>query len=300
MKKVVVRLAGGLGNQLFQYANGSEIAQSIEAELILEVSFLQQSSAATTFRKLELDYFQFPVSYKLEKDPISSVGFPLLRKFERFEAIAKRLIKTRNFEYRVERNFHYNNYPRPKANNVYVLGYWQSPLYFAQVARELAEQMKLSEALDKNSSAFQTGIKFEECLGVQVRRGDYVGQQARNFHGLLSTDFYRRAVRHVTEKYPVTQVLIFSDDPGWAREHLDLHPNQTIVPADYGQGRPAAHLLLMSHCRYFVLSNSTFGWWAAWLAGRDAEEVVVPSQWFTNPRISERDLIPPEWTRLSN
>jgi hypothetical protein len=300
MKKVIVRLAGGLGNQLFQYANGLEIAKNLEAELILDVSFLQDPSSTATSRNLELDYFQFPVSYELVRDPISFNRSPVLRKFERFEVLAKRHIRTRTFEYRVERDFHYGNYPRPKANNVYVQGYWQSPRYFPKVARELGEFIKLSETLYKSSGAFQRVIESEDCLALQVRRGDYLGNQAKNFHGLLSTDFYRRAVKHVTEKFPVTQVLIFSDDPGWAGEHLDLHPNQTIVPADYGHGRPAAHLLLMSHCRYFVLSNSTFGWWAAWLAGRDAEEVVIPSRWFADPRISERDLIPPEWTRLSN
>ena len=300
MKRVVVRLAGGLGNQLFQYANGLEIAKALEAKLFLDGSLYEKQKTSFSPRTIDLDYFQFPLAYSSQADPISSERFRLIRRSTVLETLAKRYLRTRTFEYRVERHFHFRDYPPPTADTVFVEGYWQSPRYFPGVADELAQQMRASKALDENSKAFEGTVAFETCLGIQVRRGDYLEENTRKFHGLLPVNFFQRALRRVAEQYSVSQVLIFSDDPDWVAENFNLHSNQSIVPPEYGQGKPAAHLLLLSRCRYLVLSNSTFGWWAAWLAGERVKEVVVPSRWFTNPGIYDGDLIPSSWTRLPN
>ena len=113
-----------------------------------------------------------------------------------------------------------------------------------------------------------------ETVSVSVRRGDFVGQGVlRRYDEDL--DWYRRALERIG---PVDRILVFSDDPAWCRDHVDLGPNTVVIDSDADY----EDLFLTSWCTHHVICNSSFAWWAAWLGYDDDRRVVVPAKWFTD------------------
>ncbi len=296
--KIFVSLQGGLGNQLFQYAHGFALAEASGAELFLDLSFFGNQSRGTTVRYFGLEAFR--LKYRIAKD--SDLLVPRIssnvERFIPFGHLLKRAVRNRSFEIRRERHFHFSNFPSPIAQKIYLQGYWQSARYFQGLEDVLVEMLRPKAPLEEKALELQNLIGSQHSLCVNVRRGDFAHNGGNNFHGLTSKSYYESAFRQIKENHEVGQVFIFSDEPEWCRENLQLDSNQLIVGHDYAGPHFSTYLLLMSMCKYFVLPNSTFGWWAAWLAGNRAKEVTVPRLWFSDPSIRTDDLIPSDWTRL--
>lgn len=115
-------------------------------------------------------------------------------------------------------------------------------------------------------------------VAVHVRRGDYTRLQRS--HPLLRVGYFRRALGTILERFSAHDIDVFSDDPAWCDAHLDL-PGGRIhheSPNHSSRENEVASLVAMSRCGAHVISNSTFGWWGAWLAGSTA--VAYPDPWF--------------------
>ena len=119
-----------------------------------------------------------------------------------------------------------------------------------------------------------------ETVSVSVRRGDFVGQGVLRRYD-LDLDWYRSALDLVPS---VDRVLVFSDDPAWCREHVDLGPRTHVVESsiDYED------LWLTSWCTHHVICNSSFAWWAAWIGHDEQRTVVQPARWLTDAEAERR------------
>jgi hypothetical protein len=119
-------------------------------------------------------------------------------------------------------------------------------------------------------------------------------------HGVLAPEYYRRAVERLRQRLDAFSVFVFTDEPSWAREHLDLPAPFEVV--DGGAVRPAyVDLWLMSQCRHHVIANSSFSWWGAWLGTWPEKVVVAPARWFADgARNTARgaDVVPARWLRV--
>ena len=177
-----------------------------------------------------------------------------------------------------EPHFHYHAIP-PGAHSLF--GYFQSSRYFADYANEI-------RSLFNVPSDTLTGV---EGAMVHVRRGDYVVGANKAFHGILTPDYYRRAIAELPAGTPL---FVFSDDLEWCRG-LDFLKDATFVD----EPDEVAALKKMSQFRYYVISNSSFSWWATWL-GYPAELVIAPDRWFgsTGPQDWE-DIYEPGWKRIA-
>ena len=133
---------------------------------------------------------------------------------------------------------------------------------------------------------------------MHVRRGDYVTDaRARAYHGVLPLEYYRAAVACISARALSLRLFVFSDDPDWCRAHFRVGPPATFVDENH-RDRSHEDLRLMSLCRHHIIANSAFGWWGAWLDPRRDKTVVAPRQWFGEPSLDTRDLIPESWIRL--
>jgi hypothetical protein len=113
----------------------------------------------------------------------------------------------------------------------------------------------------------------------------------------LGLDYYRRAVDVILQQCRGAHFFVFSDDPDWARANVEVPAPLHFVT--HNSARPDFEdLRLMSLCRHHIIANSSFSWWGAWLNGGSGKVVVAPTQWFIDPRIDTRDLIPPGWIRV--
>jgi hypothetical protein len=147
--------------------------------------------------------------------------------------------------------------------------------------------------------AFLAEIAACDAVAVHVRRGDYVSDPSiAAFHGLCGLDYYEAAFERIEAAVSRPRYFVFSDDLPWARGHLRFrHP---AVFVDHNTTAPPCEdLRLMAACRHFVIANSSFSWWGAWLSRQpEADKLVIaPRRWFLVPD-ANLDRTPPSWVRL--
>ena len=137
----------------------------------------------------------------------------------------------------------------------------------------------------------------EVCLNV--RRGDFVSISVANqHHGVCETDYFSRAVNIIGEKVSNPHLFIFSDDTEWCRANLRFEHPSTLVDHAYAGKKFGQHLQLMIMCQHYIISNSSFGWWAAWLNTNKKKIVCAPEKWFNTHDYDTKDVIPANWIKF--
>jgi hypothetical protein len=288
---IYVRLAGGLGNQLFQYAAGRGLAALRGTGVVIDRSFYRARASGATPRTLEIHNFMHcgrPPSLR------ESIWLGLAARAR----VARRLRPVMPFAIREEARFGYDPTLLEAPDNTLLVGYWQSERYFAHVADVLREELAFASELPPSLGCLRERIEHAESVSLHVRRGDYVADdKARMLHGCCDIDYYRRAVERIATSVKDPVFFVFSDDPEWSRQTLRLSFETVHVTHTRGMSA-AADLQLMSLCRHNILANSTFSWWGAWLNRNPGRLVVAPARWFARDDIDTRDLLPAEWARI--
>lgn len=279
---IITWLAGGLGNQMFQYAFGR--AQSIAARrrLRLDLSFFRGSRE----RRYELGDLQ------VRARPLGSLGQALVDRFTapRYERW-KRLFPITELR---ESSFH-GALPT-SARPLYLRGYWQGEAFFRTAAAEIRAEFVSRTAPGPEAQELSLQIDAAQSVSVHVRRGDYVTNPLyREIHGPLALDYYESAVHAIEQRIPRPAFFVFSDDIDWVRANAAFPPNTVY----WDRGHSAVEdLVLMSRCQHHIIANSTFSWWAAWLDASPAKVVVAPRRWYAQADREPPDLIPSTWIRL--
>jgi hypothetical protein len=271
---IVVRMEGGLGNQMFQYAAGLSLARRNGVSLRLDLSAIR-ADPKRTFMLNE---------FGIEGDDL----------FSRLCLALWRMGRTRF----VEPYFQYCENFESQPGNLYLEGYWQSPRYFPDLHSELQKLFVPAEPASVGMLALLRAMEDSDSVGIHVRRGDYVQDPATNaFHGVCGQDYYRAALQVMQQRVPDARLFVFTDDPEWVVAELDLG-----VPFKLVSGRAEMNTTqewwLMSRCKHQVIANSSFSWWAAWLGEQQGKVAVAPKRWFADETIDTCDLIPQEWLRL--
>jgi hypothetical protein len=289
-----VRLQGGLGNQLFQYAAGLRLALRHRTGLTLDLGGLG-SSGARTRRRFELNAFAIEAC-RVGKPVESALGRSIGRARRRIAALrgSPRPLGLRPI---VERGPAFDPALLDAPDGVYLEGYWQSEKYFKDVEPVVRAQLRIVPPPASEIEEWVRELPRVEAVAIHVRRGDYVTSPAnRRFHGALPAEYYRAAVAEVLRRVPRPEFFVFSDDPAWCASSLALPCRVTVMAGS--ARRSYEDLRLMSLCRNHVIANSAFSWWGAWLAGAPDGLVIAPRQWFLDSTVDTRDLTPPSWVRL--
>lgn len=290
---IVTRLRGGLGNQMFQYAAGRALALRTGAELKLDLGYFERSDRRS--------YALGP--FPIRATPATAEEVARLTRTPRPLRIARRLLgrESRPPRSHVEEgDLTFRPAVLDLPDGVYLDGYWQSERYFADAADAIRTELAPPEPAAARDRALAAAIDASESVSLHVRRGDYASSPAvLETHGLCGVDYYRRATAWLGERSSGPALFVFSDEPEWVRENLDLPFPMTVVDHG-GTGDGAAHrdLALMSRCRHHVIANSSFSWWGAWLGRDPGGYVIAPERWFARPDLSSRDLVPERWVRL--
>lgn len=290
---VIVRLTGGLGNQMFQYAAGRALADRLGTELLIDTRAFEHALAfrAYTRRAYALAPFSLRARVATAADlknwPVWVIEIGMRLGFVR------PLFRRWHFESALR----YDASLRTLHDPICLVGYWQSERYFIDVADGIRADFTLRESLcDANANLLELA-RSTGAVGLHVRRGDFVSlSNAAQVHGLCSIDYYGRAINLVRSRCPGCRFLIFSDDPQWARAELPLDPSAVFVTGN--AERPEQDLILMSACNHHIIANSSFSWWGAWLASNPSKIVIAPKRWFLNAAHDASDLIPDRWIRM--
>jgi hypothetical protein len=298
MIKIIPRIFGGLGNQLFCYAAARRLALVNNAELVIDdVSGVIYDTVY--LRHYQLDHFNIlcrKVTAVERLEPFSRLRRVLKRKWNQRLPFAKRA-------YLVQEGIDFD--PRlldlKPQHSLYLEGYWQSEKNFLSVKSAIRNNILVHfEQLSLNSSTAQllTEIRSRNSICLNVRRGDFLNHSSSSsFHGLISEDYYRSAIEIVSQRIHDPHFYVFSDDVEWCLEVFG-GPRFTVVSHNHSGTEFATYLYLMSQCQGFVIPNSTFAWWAEFLS-TESKVRIAPRSWFKKRRPSAIDLVPPsKWLLL--
>ncbi len=280
---ICVRLNGGLGNQLFQYAAGRALALRHNTDLLLDISFLQLNKPGVTKRIFELNHFNHIGQIATKSE---SRTLPYLHHIASLSHLF-----TPWYTY-IENNT-FNTAFMDLPDQTYLVGYWQSYRYFSNIVNQLIADFIPRKIMSSANLLLKDKIITTKSVAFHVRRGDYVSlHSAAKYHGALPLSYYTNAIMRVSAQINYPQYFVFSDDPVWCRANLPLEESNTTYVTHNAGNDAWQDLLLMGYCRHHVIANSSFSWWGAWLAdqcyGILQRLVVAPEHWFIGK--NEKDL----------
>lgn len=291
---IIVRLTGGLGNQLFQYAAGRTLSICTRRKLGLDLSYYAQDST----RRFGLDYFntrariipRWITTFLTGRGGAGPLARASRVAHAVIPALAHTLIEAKSFAYDHEALRH--------NGSVYLCGWWQSEKYFKAIEPELRRELRVKPSMTDAEREWAEEMLRQNSVSVHLRRGDYVTDlYAQNLLGPLPMEYYQRATQAVCDRVKAPCFFVFSDDIEWGKRNLTADAPIRFVSMR-GQQPDYVDLRLMTYCRHHIIANSTYSWWGAWLATYPKKWVIAPKTWFKDPAWDARDIVPESWERL--
>lgn len=291
---IVVRLQGGLGNQLFQYSAARRLAHVHDAELVIEDSYFTSRRACDSTWQYELDHFNVALRRPSETERRSFLSYCK----SPWYIIRRMLPLPGHYRYVPERHFHFAPDILDLPDDVFLDGYWQSEKYFSDVHELIRSELRFKDGMSPVEREIAGEISRSNAVSIHVRRGDYVSNaKAAAVHGVCTPDYYRHAIENMEIHLESPFFFIFSDDHEWAERNVAPWCGAHHMICR-NTGAAFRDLRLMSLCKHNIVANSSFSWWGAWLNSNVEKRVVAPKNWFLTNRLDTRDLLPPGWIRL--
>lgn len=294
---IIMRVMGGLGNQMFQYALGRRLAIERNVPLKLDLSWF----ATQKKRKFGLDQFNIKAEVATEEEVYRLHYFSHNRYFRKAYSIIqnhlpvdkKRIINERKaglFDKDVLRS----------SKNCLLVGYWQSESYFEKITKLIKKEFQPRTALGSEDILLAKKMrKNPYSVSVHIRRGDYVSPyRTIATHYICTPDYYTEAIDFLKQKLGgKAELFIFSDDPEWCKKEFLLKDEKYQIIS--GTKRTPSHeLVLMSQCNHHIIPNSSFSWWGAWLSQNPKKIIVSPTEWLRNHKTPE--IVPNNWIRYKH
>jgi len=261
---------GRFANQMFQYASLKGIAKNIGVDFCIPNHTQSLDDGIGNKLRTELfDSFDLNVNIGL----LNNGHAPIVK--ERFHHFDEELF-------------------RLCPDHVSLHGYFQSEKYFKHIEQEIRDDFTFADGILTPCKEMISSV--DNPIALHVRRTDYLTNSENHFN--LPLKYYEAALNHFDND---RNVIVFSDDPEWCKEQ-ELFSNDRFMVSENTDNR--VDLCLMTLCDDFIIANSSFSWWGAWLSQNKNKKVVAPVQWFGKTGytkdLSTKDLIPDEWTRISD
>ncbi|MFT7591045.1 MAG: hypothetical protein ACI9UJ_000966 [bacterium] len=275
---IVIKLKGGLGNQMFQYALYKYFLNKYPNDHIrLDVSYFSQKhdlGEGVATRQCDILNFDVKIS-----NPLISIP-PVLNK----------IFGKTNFYHKETSDITFKPQILEKRHGIFD-GYWQSEKYFEGIKDIIFKELVLKDNLDSYNQKTLDSIIETASVSIHVRRGDYLnlGLELTNWN-----KYYSDALTYINCRHKIEKVFVFSDDVLWVKENI-----KTTFPIEYvshhEKHQDNKDLILMSKCKYNIIANSTFSWWAAYLNQHKDKIVIAPKIWSTK---IVQNIIPKNWIQM--
>lgn len=288
---VIIKLQGGLGNQLFQYAVGRVLSYKNNTMLKIDLSNYN-SQINITPRQYELALFDVEENFSTPEESKKIKGPVLYNIFKKI--INKLHFKLSSSGYIFERNFNFDSTILSLKGDIYLDGYWQSWKYFDDYSDIIKKNFTLkSKYLNEVDKDLLNQIENSNSVAIHVRRGDYINNNNINkLFGVCDKSYYNCAIEFVKNKISNPKFFIFSDDPDWCSK--EFGDNFFII----SKHKDWQDFWLMSKCKNQIIANSSFSWWAAYLNDNIKKIVIAPQKWFSGIDVNIDDRIPKNWIKL--
>lgn len=292
---IIVRLCGGLGNQLFQYAVGKQLAVMNNLPLKLDVSWVELPDV----RKYRLQFYNIsdPIASAREVEDYLAVYESQSLYARLYRKIQNRLPKRKRRYFQESDFWAYEPDLLRITSSVFLEGFWQHHAYFEKLHPQVLQSIRLKDAYKAESYPVLEEIKKDStAVSLHIRRGDYVSDPYNlSFFGVMSPAYYHKAADYLQKRVQNPTFYIFSDDLTWAREHLQLNAPMVFVDIANGE-KEYLELEAMSQCRHNIIANSSFSWWGAYLNQNPDKIVIAPEQWVAEEGLKDKVHIQmPSW-----
>ncbi|MCX6716962.1 MAG: alpha-1,2-fucosyltransferase [Candidatus Taylorbacteria bacterium] len=318
---IIIKLQGGLGNQMFQYAFG----RALEMQKVRKGEQVQIKFDANYYLNKEFKNVDTPRYYLLDKFNTKITFAKSEEIFALNPPLKKFLIKAKNkvFGAFCKKNpYLFDPKEFEIKDNSYIFGYWQTEKYFKSIEKEIKAELTLKNSFNLDSqkvfNKIQSDEKSEkETVSIHIRRTDYVNMKVNSeFFGTCSIEYYQKAVRELESRLKLAgqegkalELYIFSDDIKWAKENLkftlsepgDRSASPALCPMTFvscPEIPDYEEMILMSKCKHNIIANSSFSWWAAWLNKNPEKIVIAPEKWLSNSKIKTPDVLPDTWIKV--
>jgi len=282
---IITILEGGLGNQLFQYAIGRHLSIKNNDRLVIDASVY----LIDKLRHYDLNRYNI----KAEVGNIAICFFARVAK-NIIPKIEKKI--TLPIKYVKEQNTYFHKEIFSIKGNVILGGYWQSEEYFKDIRDIILDDLTLLSSPDKENKKMLQRINNSNSVCLHVRRTDYVSDPLlQKFHANLTQDYYNKAIGSICNQISDPEFFIFSDEPEWCKRNVFTDRPHTYVDIN-GPDKAPEDLRLMSACKHFIIANSSFSWWAAWLSENKKKNIIAPKRWYRTR--DEGDIVPKQWLRM--
>ena len=265
---IVIRVYGGLGNQLFQYAFGIFLQEKFNQKIYFDFSFYNSNThRAPSILKIINNLNQSPES--------------LSNSFVKFNSFRVNRLYNRIFNKNYYSNYSDGFLPNPNENYFFD-GYWQDKKY---LKNELIN-LKMPSLSINADYYFNQIKKSKSSLSIHIRRTDYLTKKNQKIFKILDEKYYESSLKLIKNLgVSNSELFVFSDDHKWVNENLKLNQKFTVIE----NTNEIEDLFLMATCNHNIIANSTFSWWGAFLNSNKNKIVVGPKVWYKND-YSENDI----------
>ena len=280
---IIVKLSGGLGNQMFQYAFARKLGMLKKEDVKLDISGYEND----ILRKYALTPFNISLQPANTEE---------LRQIKNPYGIYSRIIRL--ISKKIFRQFYIGWKPKVLlSRNKYFDGFWQSYRYFENINKIVIEELALIIPLEDAHADLVKKLTETDSVSLHVRRSDYITDKTtKKYHDICSLDYYKSAIEIMAKNISSPKFFIFSDDINWVKENLKVP-----YPTEYISGTgltETEELIAMSKCQHNIIANSTFSWWGAWLNQNPNKIVISPRKWNNRYPKEYLDLLPTNWLKL--
>ncbi len=296
----IVNIAGGLGNQMFQYAFAVALQEHFPDEEIYIDTQHYHTVFFKKFRSVNL-HNGYEIGKLFEKATIPVASAKQLRQVTRYlpnyvlSRIARKMLPVKSTEYVAPYSESYCLSPNVYTkSDRYYEGYWQSVLYYETIRDRLIDIYAHPTPNDYNRKLISQ-IGSTDSVGLHIRRGDYL--KTPEFNGICDIDYYQKAIKQVKSDNKAHSFFIFSNDIAWCKENITPLLNGDKVEFVTGNtgGQSCWDMFLMTYCKDLVIANSSFSWWGAFLNKRSAR-VFAPDPWIN--RDCRKEVYAKGWIRI--
>ena len=289
---IIVRVTGGLGNQMFQYAMYKSLEKKGKLVKLDSKSFYETKKEHN--------------GYELERIFNIKPNKPTKEDLEKFDEnnistlfkIKRKLFGDKKFVYDTkEYVFNKDVY---KLKNSYLNGYWQSIKYFEGIENDIKKDFRFKNQLDNKNLEILNEIENSNSISIHIRRGDYMSPENYNMYGCIATPtYYKKAIKVIEEKVENPTFFVFSNDMDWVKKNIQINSRVFYIDINSGNGS-YKDMQLMSNCKHNIIANSSFSWWGAWLNENKNKIVIAPKKWINREDVDSDkiELFCEGWTLL--
>jgi Glycosyl transferase family 11. len=285
---IIVRIWEGLGNQLFQYAYARALKEKgFDVRLDVKKCFDDK------FRKFRNDDLRQNSihNFNITLPEINVEEYGKYNYVKRDNIVDKLIFNSAEhglwpYKFYEEIEPYYCEKLENIKGNCYIKGWFQSERYFIRIRNLLLKELTPKKKI-QISKELRDELEYKESVSLHVRRGDFVKSSYA-----LNAAYYRKASEEIKKRYKNPRFLIFSDDLNWVRKNLDIGTNCIYVNEDR-KLQDYEELLMISRCKSNIISNSTFGWWGAWLNNNPEKIVIAPRNYWKSEKI-----VPSSWLTI--